>query len=172
MGAPIRSHKIVAIRIFWCAVQNKLWPAMWRHRSESYFKRQVPHNFVTRAFRKAVFKTVLPSASFISTCKTPVVPCYKIELNRQTIKLKELSELNLPHYCKVKVTEGLNLRIKTLSVFVELVHVFVFEQIIFGKDRTNISDHYLLASPDCLLCAAFSCSCFSFLIRASSTYFW
>ncbi len=74
------------------------------------------------------------------------MPCNKIELDRKTVKLKELSELNLTHYCNVEVTEGLNLRIKTLSVLVELVHVFVFELLrVFGVKLNLVQLRVLFA---------------------------
>jgi hypothetical protein len=65
------------------------------------------------------------------------VTCNKIELNGKTVELKELSEFNLSHYSHVEIAEGLDLRIKTLSVLMKLVHVFVFELVSVFRVKLN-----------------------------------
>ena len=72
---------------------------------------------------------MLASSNFLSSCETPIVSCHKVVFDCQAIELEEFSKLNLSHNCDVEVPEGLNLRIKRLSVFVEFVHVLVFELI-------------------------------------------
>ena len=99
---------------------------------------------------------MLASSNFLSSCETPIVSCHKVVFDCQAIELEEFSKLNLSHNCDVEVPEGLNLRIKRLSVFVEFVHVLVFEQIFLEslscKYISALSLHVIVSVDVILIC--------------------
>ena len=85
MGATVCFHVFLTINVHSCAVDDQLWPAMWVHRSESCFERQVPVYSVWCWLAISALKCMLALTWFVSARQVPVTSRHEIILHSEPI---------------------------------------------------------------------------------------